>query len=395
MKHHFLFVLLSLWATLSSATGDEIQISILTCGPGNTIEAIYGHNAIRVKDNIRQTDIAYNYGTFDFDTPGFAVKFMRGQLPYKISASRYEDFLYYYNDVGRSVTEQLLELDSLEKTNIISFLNYNMLPENREYMYDFFMDNCATRIRDVLEDQIEGLQWAVSYSSGKTFRQIIKEYQKYLPWTDLGIDLIIGAGADQITDIREETFIPDYLSTAISRVETSHSGSPLEKSKNRVIDIAQQIPEISLIQTPLFLFILLLLIEFNLFFRGLNKRISPLIKKYDTVWIIVLTLCSFIMIFMWWGTNHIHTKQNWNILWASPLLPLWYFGKNKLGKSKDYIFYIISILTALSLINSLPFVSILPQYFNPIVALICAIIFLKLFRCRNEHIQNYNPLKYE
>ena len=360
---------------------EDLQISLLTCGPGNTIEAIYGHNAIRVHNKTSGTDITYNYGTFDFDTPHFAIKFMRGKLPYKISASRYEDFLNYYHFVGRSVTEQVLNLDSLEKSEIIAFLNENMRPENREYMYDFFMDNCATRIRDVFETHVNELQWNVDLMSDKTFRQIIKEYQARLPWTDFGIDLIIGAGADKIADYRESTFIPDYLSIAVSRMTSGKEAKPVEKNKYEILNSQQSLSHPFFFQTPLFLFLCLLIIEFIGFGLAFTKlRQNAFWKMYDKVWMIILFLAGVLMIFMWWGTDHIHTKQNWNILWASPLLPFWYWTQKHGGKWVNFLFYIVFCLLFFSMLNGLPWWTIFPQYFHPAVALVCAILILKMLR---------------
>lgn len=362
-----------------------MQISLLTCGQGNTIEAIYGHNAIRVRDYERQIDVTYNYGTFDFDTPHFAIKFMRGKLPYKISASRYEDFLSYYHDSGRSVTEQVLNLDSLEKVSIIRFLNENMLPENREYMYDFFMDNCATRIRDVLENHVQHLNWNHSGSPDKTFRQIIKEYQSHLAWTDFGIDLIIGAGADKIADYREVTFIPDYLSVAVSHMTSGHTPISLEKSRRLILEGQTELSDTPFILSPVFIFALLFLIEIVRFkTHVVNRSLLSFWHFYDQVWMFMLLLAGVLMIFMWWGTDHIHTKQNWNILWANPLLPLWYWKHRQFGKVSLYLYYALILMLFTSIIQSLPGVHILPQYFHPAVAPVCAIILLKMIAYKKQ-----------
>ena len=124
------------------ANQNDLQISVLTCAPGDQVETIYGHNAIRVVDLQAQTDIVYNWGTFDFDTPGFLIKFLRGKLPYTLATADFYRFLGEYQYYQRGVSEQVLLLDSLQKIKVLNAIATNMLPENREYKYDFFMDNC-------------------------------------------------------------------------------------------------------------------------------------------------------------------------------------------------------------------------------------------------------------
>ncbi len=374
-----LLIILFLGYLPTYSNTDSIQVSLLTVGPGKTIESIYGHNAIRIKDDTKNIDLTFNYGTFDFDTPGFIIKFMRGKLPYIVGASRYENFLNYYYRENRNVTEQVLNLDSLQKVEIIEFLEWNILPENKEYMYDFFMDNCATRLRDILEQNIASLQWDTTRESQKTFRQIIKGYQTEMPWTDFGIDLIIGARAERKTNLREETFIPDYLMNAVSYAKTNNQKG-IEQSKNVVLNIEQTQVKPNFLLTPMFLFIILFLFEVNLFFRGLNQKTPRWTPKYDAFWIIIVTICSILMVFMWWGTDHSATKDNWNLLWATPLLLVWYFTHIKESLFSNTLLFLISVGLLLSLINSIPALNFLPQYFHPVISVICMILALKIGR---------------
>lgn len=356
-------------------TSDEsISISILTCAPGDQLYSIYGHNAIRIIDRNTNNDLVYNYGTFDFNTPGFAVKFMRGKLPYSIGVATYNDFLREYQYYQRDVNEQVLYLDSLQKQKIISYLAVNLQPENRTYKYDFFMDNCATRLRDIIDQNITNFTWDNTKASGKTYRQIIKEYQYKMPWTDFGIDLIIGAPADQKTSLTQESFIPDYLASAISNARFNDSrNTGLLFQQKQILTFDRKDDKINFLLSPYFLFILLLLIEINIFFRHLRGMNIHWVKKYDQFWLLVLTLASALMIFMWFGTDHIPTKYNWNILWASPLIPLWWWKKN----SFSWLNFVIGFGLLITIINAIPGIQILPQYFHPIVGIISVILILK------------------
>jgi hypothetical protein len=136
--------------TQINTIAEDAQISIITIGPGDQLYDSFGHNAIRVSDPSNGKDLAFNYGTFDFTTPNFYLKFGRGQLPYALSVRPYTRFLENYIAEKRWVKEQVLDLSYGEKVTIFEYLLNNAQPQNRAYQYDFFFDNCATRIRDVL-----------------------------------------------------------------------------------------------------------------------------------------------------------------------------------------------------------------------------------------------------
>lgn len=373
---------------LGFAGNSEIQISLLTCSPGQDLYAIYGHNGIRIQNKTAGTDIVYNYGTFDFQEKGFILKFMRGKLPYTISAATYDRFLYEYNYFQRSVREQVLQLDSLEKQKIIQFIDWNMLPENKTYKYDFFKDNCATRIRNVLDKHISGIQWNTSLASGKTFREIIKEYQKGMPWTNFGIDLIIGAPADNVTSLSEETFIPDYLAKAVSHAKNGDFSNSLQVSEIDVLTFEKPLDKFNFLLSPWFLFSVLLLLEIFIFYRFLAGQLMRWVKYFDRIWIGVVVLSVMLMAFMWFGTDHIPTKYNYNLLWCSPLLPIFYFLKSR--ETKYWILkWLLFFFLGISALNAVDGMMFLPQYFHPLVALISIIFALKVYRWDQNVVNLY------
>jgi hypothetical protein len=375
------FVFGSGYDSAQASSVDSIKISILTCAPGDQLYSIYGHNAIRVNNAFTATDLVYNYGTFDFSTPGFAIKFMRGKLPYMLSMSDFSDFLGEYYYFKRNVTEQVLHLDSLSKLKILHYLEVNMRPENRAYKYDFFMDNCATRLRDILVTNVPNLTWDQSWASGKTFRQIIKEYQKSMPWTNFGIDLIIGSPADSKTTLLEESFIPEYLSTALEHaVYTDANRTDLQLHKVKILGFDKRFINLNPFISPVFIFCILLLLECFILSQFIKGKPRSWVKYYDILWVILITLSSLLMIIMWFGTDHIPTKNNWNILWASPLIPAWWWGLHSRKSIVVWLAYVIAISLLLSMVNAIPGVQFLPQYFNPIVIIICAILLLKGYR---------------
>ncbi len=358
----------------------RVHISILTCAPGQELYSLYGHNAIRVADGSSGSDLVYHYGTFDFDTPNFALKFMRGRLPYLISVSTYADFLREYVYYQRAVIEQELMLTAAEKGVVIAYLDRNMLPENRAYKYDFFHDNCATRLRDIINRALPGLAWQAVAPQGKTYRQIIKEYQLTWPWTDFGIDLIIGASADQITNVEAQAFIPDYLAKALTEVNRpGNPGERLQYNRRQILDFPQVASTKLAITGPVAFFSLLLALEL-LLLGGVGQRLTRLVFWYDRIWYVVLCATSMLMTFMWVGTDHLATKHNWNLLWANPVIVFWSWVNKSGVEVKKIVFWVAGLVCLVCLVNALPACNFLPQYFHPAIAPLCGVLILKMVR---------------
>jgi len=375
-------------ATETDSLMRQVKISILTCAPGQELYSLYGHNAIRVQDPVSGSDVVYNYGTFDFDTPNFAVKFMRGRLPYLLSASSFLDFLQEYEYFERSVVEQELQLTAVQKRQILHYLGVNMLPENRAYQYDFFYDNCATRLRDIINTAVSGVTWPETEPTPKTYRQIIKEYQREWPWTDFGIDLIIGAKADVLADVQDRAFIPDYLDKALSVAhQTNATNERLQYNRKTILDYPKRNNSSSWGLSPFFLFSVLALgeIYFYLLLRKGGKK--RWLDQYDNFCIGLLVLAGCLMWFMWFATDHQATKENWNLLWASPLWILWFRKDKMTQKSKLWFFSFVGTSCLISLINALPASQFLPQYFHIAVAPLCLLLLLKLARNAPDILQ--------
>ncbi|MBL0025340.1 MAG: DUF4105 domain-containing protein [Saprospiraceae bacterium] len=382
--YHYIFILIlsTSYSYSQSQSNKDVTISILTCAPGHELYSIYGHNAIRIVNDETGSDRVYNYGTFDFNTPGFAIKFMRGKLPYLLSSVDFYDFMREYEYFHRSVTEQILNLDSLQKQKIIKYISLNMLPENREYKYDFFMDNCATRLRDIINSNVFNINWDRGRTSHKTFRQIIKQYQKGMPWTDFGIDLIIGSPSDKIITLSEEAFIPDYLSDAIQYAEIENNIiRPLQSKKTQILNFDHNNEMSNSIFSPWLLFILLFLLEIVILIKYFRGETTLWVKKYDLIWVILITLGSILLLFMWFGTDHTATGKNFNLLWCSPLIPLiWYLDLYRSEWLRNWMIILLTIILIICMINAIPGIQILKQYFHPLVMVITAILIFKIFR---------------
>ena len=210
---------------------DSARVSLVTILPGKKVYSLFGHNALRVFDPGRGIDIAYNYGTFDFGNPlVFSARFAYGDLNYRLTRQSYQRMVAFYPvEEGRPVIEQHLDLDAEQREEIFRFLEWNAQPENAYYRYDFYYDNCATRIRDVLEEVLGQELVAGSPDPGGTMRQLLNPYLAEKSWLHFGMDVGQGLPADAGATWRTELFLPDRLASWVeaARVESKSGSRPL------------------------------------------------------------------------------------------------------------------------------------------------------------------------
>jgi hypothetical protein len=302
------------------AQAGTYQVSLLTCDPGEEIYSVFGHSAIRIINQETGQDLVFNYGTFDFSTPYFVVKFTQRTLDYMLSVSTFDRFIYEYQYFQRNVREQVLDLNPEQTQEIIKFLQLNALPENKLYRYDFFYDNCATRVRDLFEKVLGNqLQWNDQPNAEeKTFRELIDEYVYPLPWYDLGIDLALGSVIDAQASERDKQFLPDYMEAAFQRaiIEGDGPSRPLVLSQRTILEFPERNTGGSLFN-PYLIMWLIAIVFLGITYFGYKKK--RLYIGFDVALFAVLGLLGLLVIVLWFLTFHSQTKWNWNILWAFPL----------------------------------------------------------------------------
>ncbi len=383
LVHSLLLTLIILLVQYSISDGqsneyeiEDTQISILTCRSGEVLYSTFGHTAIRIFNTNSGLDYVYNYGLFDFNTPNFYPKFMRGQLPYFLGATKMNNFLKEYNYEGRSVFEQKLILDNNQKKKIIEYLADNARPENRAYRYDFFYDNCATRVVDVFS-----LIGEISYTKKvyqKTFRDLLKENLRSLVWSDFGIDLVIGARADQLTNRRDQMFLPEYVMTNLASARLK-GANVLAEPVHLVLDFEDldSKRKAKAFNWPLICTAILFLITLLL-----NVLYSRWARIYNKVLLGICGILGIFLLFMWFGTNHGATRDNWNVLWLNPIIYIYIFSKDKMKRVTTYI---LIFLLSISALNCL--FTFLPQFFNlaflPIILSILTIMYKGLKTVKN------------
>lgn len=327
----FLFIGLVLNGQEVDALMNDTQVSLLTCDPGTEIYSLFGHSAIRVKNDTKNFDVVFNYGTFNFKTPNFTIKFMRGKLPYHLTVSSYADFLREYHYFKRGVREQVLQINNEQKKEVITFLENNAKPENAEYKYDFFYDNCSSRIRDVFE---KTLHYPPQYAGEKdlTFRDLLHRYLQSWPWLGTGIDIIIGSKADKKADPSAQMFIPDKLHDNLA--SAAIDGRSLLADTYDVL-IFERPKDQPWFTPEVVSFILILLIVF-LMFKKQDRYLNMLFKA----WQIFAILAALLIIFLWFFTDHQATKLNYNLLWLNPLY-LVFFTKNKIWQYRTTLLLVV------------------------------------------------------
>lgn len=309
------YLLIGLQYSLSQVNqknADSLRVSLLTCTPGEEIYSAYGHSAIRLQDSERGLDVVFNYGTFDFDTPFFVPKFLCGTLDYMLSASNFSWFLNSYQREGRGVVEREVILSSSRKREIEHFLFTNLQPENRFYRYDFFFDNCATRIRDLffryadVEDDNAKVK-----SEEETFRDCLHQFVGPNEWWGTGIDLILGVRTDASISPFEKAMLPDYLDSLLA------NEGILGEPKVMLVRRVSPKPVAFDFFTPLSFSIVMLLAV--LVVCLIESRRGVWVRWVDYSLFSAVSLLALLFWFLWVVSAIKITSYNMNALWASAL----------------------------------------------------------------------------
>ncbi len=328
------------------------EITVITCGSGDELYSTFGHSAFRVLDINNKLDIVYNYGTFNFNTHNFYLKFLQGKLLYELRAYSFGNFLENYHYENRWVKGQVLDLTAIEKQEIYDFLVNNAKPENRAYQYDFFYDNCSTRIYDVLENTLnDKLIFDNNFDKQDlTHRNLIQQYLGNLPWSDFGIDLALGSVIDRKATAKDYMFLPDYVYKALEKVKLKEAG--IEKP---IVNYTEEIlldfnePSSKIFFTPLLVFSILAILVIFMTYKDLKNRSRN--KVLDFIIFSLTGFTGIIVLLLWFATDHSATADNFNVLWA--FAPNLFFAFLITKNQKVTYYYIITLLVLLDLLATL------------------------------------------
>jgi len=308
-KHLLLLLIVGLWsATYKSYSqtyplSNESKISILTCGSGTELHAIFGHTAIRIADPMRGLDIVYNFGMFDFRTPNFYLKFVKGDLQYFVANTSYENFIYAYTLENRSVYEQKLELTQAQKQSLFDKLNKIMFSDEKFYTYKFIHTNCTTKVVDLLNSEYPQPIIFKTDTIDICYRKVLNPFMDDLFYEKLGINILFGYLTDHDAT---KLFLPVELMNTLEK--TTIQEKKIAQPKQSVFEKDSTLDQKSIWNNAY---------TFLLFLLGialLNNRFI------NTLFFILIGGVGLLLVGIGGYSNHIEVTQNYNILLFNPLL---------------------------------------------------------------------------
>ena len=309
-------------AGVASAPGSQLEVSLITYGPGETYWERFGHDAIEVRDRSSGEAVNFNYGVFDFDESGFLLNFARGRMHYLMDADLTPQDEQYYRQAGRSVTRQRLALSAPQAAALRDFLLWNLRPENARYDYDYYVANCSTRVRDALDRALGGVLKAQlsARPGGLTYRQQTDRLMSAQPWLMLILDLGLGPYADQPLNAWQESFLPGVLQRELRSVQVPDAQGGTQPLVTREVLVAPNRlesppdtpPDLRL---PLGLAGLVLAALLLAAHRGAPSVFALLGSAY----LLLAGVVGAILLILWLLTAHHSAWANANLLLFNPL----------------------------------------------------------------------------
>lgn len=318
---------------------DEISISLLTCQPGKEVYSLYGHTALRFHNKTKGIDLAINYGIFSFQQPFFTLRFIFGLTDYQMGIEPFQNFCMQYAYRERGIYEQILRLTEKEKATIAAAIMHNYQPENRVYRYNYFDNNCTTKARDMIADNLDAdINYNHTTSSQTyTYRKLTHLYTENDRWTRFGNDLLLGLPADYPITNRQQQFIPEFLQNDFEKATLKNSENHrLVTQSHWVIppfDNTANKPEAIL---PIHVLTILSLL--NLMFLFLEIKKKSRFQTYDFI-TMLLTGIPGIVLFMMIFSQHPTVSLNLQILLFNPLSLIWAYTAIRPSKRKLFIRY--------------------------------------------------------
>lgn len=336
------------------------RIGVVTMGPGQEYWARFGHNAIIVDDASRGEPVMYNYGYFDFEQPGFLTNFLRGYMQYELVALPARTDLGHYQREGRGATVQWLDIPAGPARELAAFLEWNARPENAAYRYDYFTDNCSTRVRDAIDLALDGaLRTQMgTRSRGHTYRDEALRLGRPTPWLALGMHFGLGPYADRPLSRWDEAFVPSRLAESLREMRTPR-GTPLVLAEVELL--AQRIaPEPE--QAPRWVWRFLGLgLALALSLLAVHARRPRAVAAAAAGYWLLTGAAGLGLAGLWLFTEHVSAWGNENLLLASPLALLLVPGALALARGREPGRAYLPLLVAVSLLaGTAAFLKLLP-----------------------------------
>lgn len=307
-------------AGIVDAPAANLEISLLTYGPGDIYWERFGHDALEVRDTVSGEAIAFNYGVFDFDQDGFILNFARGIMAYRMDAETTASDVSFYKSEGRYVHRQVLALTGEQKDALRQFLLWNIRPENAGYNYDYYLDNCTTRVRDALDSALGGVldrQWRTQ-KGGMTYREQTARLMSNQAWLMLGMDLGLGPFADQPMTAWRDAFLPMELEALVRKTQVD--GKPLVLREEDLADTTlvpppEKAPDL---RWPLLIAGIVLAIPLALPAITRRRGARGVFVAAGTLFALFTGVAGLFMLGLWTLTLHRSAWGNFNLLAYQP-----------------------------------------------------------------------------
>jgi hypothetical protein len=352
----FLFLTIPVSFAQNLLLSKEAKVSVLTCGTGNESYSLFGHTAIRISDPFNNIDVVYNYGAFDFNTPNFVLKFIKGDLQYFAVAHSYTDFVNEYQYDRRSVYEQELNIPYALKQKLFDNLNTSLASGDSHYTYKFIDKNCTSMVVDIINKTLDTTAIVKNADIDITYRTILFPYFDNHFYEKLGTSIIFGKKVD---GLGTQIFLPFELQKSLKKV--FYQNHPLAGENKTILEFPTEVS--GSWWNNVYTYIL-----FLGFIIAINKK--PVAAFYLTI----MALLGVFFAFAGFYSFHKELAYNYNILLFNPsLLLLLYFyrTKNTKGLYNLALFNLISlVLYLVILINKAHLWIVLPLVITSAVLLV-------------------------
>ncbi|GAB4052874.1 DUF4105 domain-containing protein [Spirosoma litoris] len=335
--------------TLSPAA----RVSLITYGPGeDDISSVFGHTEIRFTDPMLGLDKDYSFGGFDYRADYFIIKFLRGTLPYNLTSHNLYQVLYYYQQTNRSVREQVLNLSPTQRQRLLTALEENYLPQNREYRYKFYYDNCSTRPRDMIVHACGDSLTIPSRArmTGKSYRDLMNDYLGEMPWYQLGMNLAIGHPSDEQTDGWRAMYLPEQLFDQLSHATIRQADGkivPLVSSTQSIFEPQHTFrQQVSILFDPDVVFAILGVLV-ALFTIRRYKVAGKVDGWFDRLLFGIVGFLGWFLLILWMIRDDGVTSWNPTLLYLMPFhLPLifWATSSNTTARRRTMYFSLTGVL---------------------------------------------------
>jgi hypothetical protein len=350
------------------APGQNVTISLLTMGRGEQVWELFGHSAIWVHDNTTNRDTVFNWGVFDSHQPNFILHFLKGLMLYRMGGETLDEVLYEYRYFNRTVVSQQLDFTTAEKDSLLHLMQINAQPENVQYRYDYFLDNCATRPRDLLDQVTGGLLHANSRQvTDRSYRwHALRLMQDGLPLV-VGVDIGLGEPADRPITRWDEMFLPKELHDVVATLQVRDSTGathPLVTRESVLYEASRPPEPAAPPKLGPWLLALGVVIAALIAWLGLGAEPTDRGRRIATgvaicVWSTIAGLLGVVLSILWLFTDHVFAHANENLLLFNPLwlvlavLAVVYYVSGRAERAVRWLAVVLASLSTLALLAHL------------------------------------------